>query len=138
MNGEIFDHPDYPQGGSRVPVTLRFLDADLSPDITFEDTAPWCSNYFIGNDSNEWHTDVQNYHTVRLNDIYSGIDITGTGNGRTIAFGLVVHPGADLSQLRFTNDFSRYIFFEGAPRPLGTLTIDENGDLVFSYVTCVF
>jgi hypothetical protein len=75
-------------------------------------------NYFIGNDPNEWHTDVPNYQALVYEDIYSGIDLKYYGNGKQMEYDFIVEPGADFSQIQ--------IQYEGAE----SVSINDNGELV--------
>jgi len=84
-------------------LVLRFKDINLSPEITAEDRVSWDNNYFIGNDPENWRTDVPNYKHIRLHNIYDGIDLTCTGNNRKIDFEILVKPHADPSQIVFNN-----------------------------------
>ncbi|MFC1551958.1 SBBP repeat-containing protein [Candidatus Latescibacterota bacterium] len=80
---------------------LQFMNANMNPEVSFEDPAAWNSNYFIGNDPEKWHTDVPVYLTARMNEIYPGIDLLLRGNGRDIEYVLAIKPGADPSQILF-------------------------------------
>ncbi len=82
---------------------LQFLNANTNPTVTYQDPAAWNSNYFIGNVPGNWRTDVPNYYTVRLDEIYTGIDMLVRGNGRDIEYMLVLEPGADPSQILFSD-----------------------------------
>jgi hypothetical protein len=53
------------------------------------------SNFFIGNDSNKWRTDVPNYEEVVYHDLYEGIDLVYHMGKTGLKYGLVVDPGAD-------------------------------------------
>ena len=88
------------------PIVLYFHNANLSPDITGEDRYPWNSNFFIGNDPDKWFPDVPTYGTIRMNDIYEGIDLIYTAEGRSIDFTLVIQPGADPAQLQFRHTYN--------------------------------
>lgn len=87
---------------------LQFMNANLNPEVSFEDPVAWKSNYFIGNDPENWHTDVPNYRAARLHDVYPGIDMMFRGNDRDIEYLLVIKPGADGSQILF-RDYDGYI-----------------------------
>jgi len=66
----------------------------LAPQITR-------TNYFIGNDPKQWHTNIPNYGQVRYRGVYPGIDLIFRGNERRIEYDLVIAPKADPSQIRF-------------------------------------
>lgn len=75
-------------------------------------------NYFIGNDPNEWQTDVRNYSAVMYEEIYDGIDLKYYGNGKQMEYDFIVSPGADYSQIE--------IRYEGAE----SISINTSGELV--------
>jgi CSLREA domain-containing protein len=77
------------------------------------------SNYFIGNDPAEWHTDVPHLARVRFDDVYPGIDVVYYGtNQRQLEFDFVVSPGADPSVIELE--------FAGATG----IELDTDGNLI--------
>jgi len=92
-------HPDDAKFDGKL--YLQFINANTNPTVTYEEPVTWNSNYFIGNDPENWHMDVPNYRTARLHEIYSGIDMLIRGNGRDIEYLLAVKPNADPSQILF-------------------------------------
>ncbi|HEV3074439.1 MAG TPA: SBBP repeat-containing protein [Thermoanaerobaculia bacterium] len=66
------------------------------------------TNYLLGADHRQWHTDIPNYGEVRYRGVYRGIDlIYRGGDHRHFEYDFVVAPGADLRQIRLA--------FENAP-----------------------
>jgi len=61
---------------------------------------------------------VPNYGEVYYTDIYDGIDLRYYTNERGLKYDFIVHPGAEVEQIRMR--------WEGAEG----LEVDENGDLV--------
>lgn len=61
---------------------------------------PGSSYYFQGSDPKQWTSGVSNFERVLVRDIYPGIDILCYGNQRQLEYDFIVHPGADLSQIR--------------------------------------
>jgi len=51
-------------------------------------------NYFIGNDSSKWHSDIPLFARVVYEKIYPGIDLAFAG-GSQLEFAYVVNPNAD-------------------------------------------
>src|SRR6202042_3783401 len=84
-----------------VTLHLRFVGANPNPRISGGDLLPGKSNYFVGDDPKQWHTDVPNYARVKYQSIYPGIDLVYYGNQSQLEFDLVVSPGADPNKLRF-------------------------------------
>jgi hypothetical protein len=77
------------------------------------------SNYFIGNDPENWRTDIPNYGRVKYSSVYDGVDLVYYGNGQQLEYDFVVHPGMDPGQIKLR--------FEGVE----SAKIDEaSGDLL--------
>jgi hypothetical protein len=76
------------------------------------------SNYFIGNDQNNWRTDVPNYGRVRFDEVYRGINVEYYGNQRQLEYDFIVEPGGDPGQIKLN--------FDGVKR----VSVDEDGDLL--------
>jgi hypothetical protein len=77
------------------------------------------SNYFIGNNSAQWRTGIDNYQRVRIPSLYPGVDLVYYGNHARLEYDLEVAPGGDPSAIRLKMD--------GAEK----LSIDpQSGDLI--------
>ena len=77
------------------------------------------SNYFLGNKSANWHTNIPHYAQVKLTGIYNGVDLVFHGDQSSLEYDFVVAPGADPRQIELQ--------FEGA----ASLKVDAStGDLV--------
>jgi hypothetical protein len=104
---------------SRTVLRMKLVDA--RPDVSAEgaDELPGKSNYFIGSDRANWHTNVRNYSKVRYHHVYPGVDLVYYGNQGRLEYDFVVAPGGDPRQIALS--------FKGAKR----LRIDPaTGDLL--------
>lgn len=106
------------KSGSATVVRMKLLGANAAPKITGENQLPGTSNYFLGNDSKQWRTNVPQYSKVRYREVYPGIDLIYYGNQRQLEYDLVVSPGADPNAIRLA--------FEGAKK----LSLDAEGNLI--------
>jgi hypothetical protein len=108
------------QRDERTPTVLRtiFAGANPAPRITGLEELPGKANYFIGNDSAKWRTNVPTYARVRYHDLYPGIDLIYYGNQRQLEHDFVVNPGADPNRIMLD--------VQGAAR----VEVDTQGDLV--------
>jgi Beta-propeller repeat len=79
---------------------------------------PSKSNYFIGNDSQKWHTGIANYAKVRYRNVYPGIDLIYYGNQRQLEYDFVVSAGVDPNRI--------LLQFQGGTNA----TLDRSGDLL--------
>ena len=58
------------------------------------------SNFFYGNDSSKWRTEVPNYCEIYYENLYDGIDLRYYTNENGLKYDLIVYPGADVEQIR--------------------------------------
>ncbi len=79
----------------RVPLRLKFHRMDASASIQPIDQQSGKSNYFIGNDSSKWRTNVPLFTKVKYVGVYPGIDLVFYGNQRNLEYDFVVAAGAD-------------------------------------------
>jgi hypothetical protein len=100
----------------RVILKQEFVGANDVIPIGIK-RAPWCSNYFYGNDSTKWQTNVQNYEEIIYKNLYDGIDLRYYDNEIGLKYDFIVHPGAKPEHIR--------IKINGA----NGLIIDPSGDL---------
>jgi hypothetical protein len=69
-----------PQADSGVAVLrMEMLGASAQPHLTAENLQPGKTNYIIGNDPKNWHSNIPRYGQVRYNDVYPGIDLAYHG-----------------------------------------------------------
>jgi hypothetical protein len=61
-------------------------------------------SYIIGNDSNNWKTNIPTYNSVSLGSIYNGIDLSLRAYGDNVEKIFTVHPGADFSRIKINVD----------------------------------
>jgi WD40 repeat protein len=80
-------------------VRMQTVDANPNPRITGLDPLPGTTNYFIGNNPKQWHTNVPSYAKVKYENIYPGIDLIYYGNEGNLEYDFNVAPGADTSRI---------------------------------------
>ena len=105
-------------GRKEAPLLTRFSGANLSASVEAEARQSSTSNYFVGNDPQQWRASVPNYERVRYTAIYPGIDLLYYGKDGYLEYDWIVSPGADPARI--------HLVFEHADR----LAIDQHGDLV--------
>ena len=104
---------------------VKFIDANPDPAVIGENRLHGNSNFFIGNNSSKWQTDVANYEKVRLSNLYDGIDLVYYGNNSSVKYDFVVLPGEDYSRIILTYDL-------GENASGGALSVNEKGEMVVS------
>ncbi|MCK5562160.1 MAG: hypothetical protein KAJ51_16295, partial [Thermoplasmata archaeon] len=109
--------PSEPRQYKRVVLKQEFVGANLVRPEGRERLG-WNSNFFYGNDSSKWCTEVPNFHEVYYENLYNGIDLRYYTSEKGLKYDFIVHPGADVGQIRV-----RYKGSDG-------LIIDDQGDLI--------
>ena len=75
-------------------------------------------HYFLGNDPQNWHTNLPTYQALLYQEAYPGIDLKFYGTGPQLEYDILVQPGADPSLVKFQ--------YEG----IQGLQVSPEGDLV--------
>ena len=79
---------------------MKWEGANQDPRIEGVDELEGKSHYFIGNDPDQWRTNIPLYRKVRYRDLYPGIDLIYYGNQRQLEYDLVVTPEGDPGSIR--------------------------------------
>lgn len=121
----VFVTPDALAIGLATPSgqhAVRLAFSGASPSATVVGEQPLASrvNYLRGSDPKSHVTNVPTFATARIAGLYPGIDAVVYGRDGEIEYDIVVAPGADASVFRLQVS------------GVGTLAIDELGDLVVS------
>lgn len=117
-NDAVFRLANAPGKSSVLRMSLQGTNA--SPRFAGVDELPGKSNYFIGNQPGQWHTNIPNYRKVSERGVYPGIDLVYYGTQRQLEYDFVLAPGARPDKL--------HIAFQGAQK----IRTDGNGDVVVS------
>ncbi len=122
-NDSLETDPRRGMNGGRDSLETIMIKASLqggnkSPRVSGSETMEYKCNYFLGNDPAKWLTDVPNYQSILMREIYSGIDLKYYGDGRQMEYDFIISPGADYTQIN--------IRYEGAK----SLSTNDRGELV--------
>lgn len=79
-------------------VSMTFEGADSTNTVP-DGPQPGIFNYFIGNDSTKWETNVHSYSTAIMQHLYDGIDARFYADSGRPRYDLIVKPGADPSNI---------------------------------------
>ncbi len=107
-----------PDSIESIAIKASFVGANTNSHMVGVEMMEYKCNYFIGNNPDEWHTDVPNYKAIIYQDVYAGIDLKYYGNGKEMEYDFVVSPGADPAQIA--------VQYEGAK----SLSVNADGELV--------
>ena len=100
------------------PLTITLIGARRAAPASGLDELPGRSNYFVGSDPRQWHTQVPHFRKVRYDRVYPGIDLIYYGNNRELEYDFHVAPGVDPRTIR--------LGFGG----VRAVRIDASGELV--------
>ncbi len=110
--------PGSPEATTGVAVHMQIVGGNPQAQATATDQLPGITNYFIGNDPNEWHTNIASFGRVEYDEVYPGIDLAYYGNNGKLEYDFIVSPGVDPSAIGLD--------FAGADG----MEINTQGDLV--------
>ncbi|MEI7802551.1 MAG: hypothetical protein WCI97_07905, partial [Bacteroidota bacterium] len=79
---------------------MHFVNANPNPVIVKESPSPEYYNYFIGNDASKWASEVKQYQCITYLNLYPSIDLKIYGMGLTMKYDFVVHPGAEMNDIK--------------------------------------
>jgi hypothetical protein len=106
------------RAAERVEMRMEIAGANPSPVAEPLDALETRTNYLIGDDPRQWHTNIVNYGRVRFREVYAGVDLIYHGRQRQLEYDFVVSPGRDPRSIRLR--------FSGAD----TMEVNREGDLV--------
>jgi hypothetical protein len=69
-------------------------------------------NFLLGEDPRAWRTGLPTFAAIRYRELYPGIDLIYTSEGRSLKSEFVVSPGADPSAIRFRWAGARSLWVE--------------------------
>lgn len=104
--------------GKSDVLQLQFANANPTAAVSGQTLLPGKTNYFIGRNPHNWHTDVPHFRAVHYAGLYPGVDARFYGGSRSLEYDLDVAPRSDLNRIRLRAT--------GA----GTLHTDAHGDLL--------
>jgi len=112
----------HPTGFAVDDIRAEFEGANPHATAIATDPLPGKVNYFLGNDTTQWRTDLDRFARAGFRNVYPGIDVVYYGNRQQLEYDFIVasHARPDAIALRF--DDAR------------TLRLDPNGGLVVNDV----
>jgi hypothetical protein len=101
------------QNRKGVNLKLSFPGSNPHPRLEPFDRLETHVSYFIGNDANEWRSDVPVWGGVRYVDLYPGIDLEITSENGQLVQRVVARDGADLSAMHLRVDGADKMALDG-------------------------
>jgi hypothetical protein len=105
-----------PQQG--MAVRMEIIGGNSAATPVQQEQKAGTVNYMLGNNPQQWQTNVATYGRVEYADVYPGIDIVYYGKDQNLEYDFVVAPGADPQQIK--------LGFTGAD----SARLDDSGALV--------
>jgi len=107
-------------------VRLRFDGANTNVEVQGTQPLVGVSNFFLGNDPDNWQSNVPTYATITYHDLYPGIDLVYSGKQGRLKSEFVVVPGAEPTTItmNYSGASSMYLRDDGAlvlQTPIGEL-----------------
>ncbi len=107
-------------------VEITYLGSNAAMMVSGENELPGKANFLIGNDEDQWVTNVPMYGSVRYTGLYDGVSVVYHGGVSILKKEFIVEPGADPSDIRM-----QYAGQEG-------LVLDEKGALLVTTAAGTF
>ena len=85
-------------------IDIEFIGANASPQLIAEEAGSDYLNYYTAGTSEEGATFVNHYGKITYKDLYPGIDLVfyaRPGTAKPVEYNFILHPGADLSLIRW-------------------------------------
>ena len=96
----------------------HFINSNEVSEIVKEKALPYYYNYFLGNDSTKWASDVKSFREVTLKNFYNGIDLKVFDTPEKFKYELWCSPGSPITDIQIDLvNFDR-------------ISIDKTGNLV--------
>ncbi len=101
-------------------VKTRFLHAQNPTSVIEKDTFSYYRNYYLGDNSNQWKSEIKSIGHLIQRDIYSGIDVEYQTSEKGIKYSFIVAPQQDPNQIQ--------IAYTGADK----ISINKKGQLIIT------
>jgi hypothetical protein len=83
-----------------VVIKMEFVGANLVTPRG-KNRISWNNNYFYGNDSTNWCTDVPNYCEIIYENLYENIDLRYYVSEKGLKYDFIVHPEGEPDNIKF-------------------------------------
>ena len=101
-------------------ISTHFRGSNRDADLSGSEVLPGKVNYLLGRGSKEWRTGLSTYRSVRVSNIYPGIDLRYHGDRSRLEYDFIVHPNSAVEQIQL------------AFGDTDNVSVDESGDLVLT------
>jgi len=109
--------------GKPSVIRMQFAGANPAARIVGMEEQPGIVNYFTGNDSAHWRTNIPTFARVEYQDIYPGINLIYYGNQEKLEYDFEVAARANPNAIAFSVEGSETARLDGQ----GNLVLQSNG-----------
>src|ERR1700727_838889 len=88
---------------------MKLVGANATASVTGTDLLPGKTNYYVGGDSSQWHSGIEQFARVRYENVYPGVNLVFYGNQGQLEYDFQVAPGADASQPELQFDGAKHL-----------------------------
>jgi gliding motility-associated-like protein len=116
------DHTENPKQNEAIQgqvIRSTFNNITWKGNRVESDTSLHYRNYFLGQDSTKWKTQISDVSTIRLNNYYPQIDMLIEGKKDHMKYSFMVSPGANPNLISYTISGASNVFIDS----LGNLHI---------------
>lgn len=85
---------------SARPFRMTIVGANPKAEAVGLAPLPGKVNYFVGDDPEKWRANVPTYARVKFTSVYPGVDLVYHENCRQLEYDFLLHPGADVRNIR--------------------------------------
>jgi hypothetical protein len=119
----VFSHSTDIENEFEILSIVSSLDrANEDVIVQGEIILPYIHNYYIGNNPDNWYTNVPNYGSVLYKNIYDGIDLRYYSSENSLKYDFIVSPEADPSVIQIRYDGIENLYLTSK----GDIQIDTN------------
>ncbi|MCI4670177.1 MAG: gliding motility-associated C-terminal domain-containing protein [Bacteroidia bacterium] len=113
----IDDHPHHYSTDPNINlkghvVGVHFENSNINSSLAGEVKSPYYHNYYLGNDSSKWASNVPVFEKIIYEGIYPGVDLRIYGFGNSLKYDFIVEPGADPRSIRLRYEGVDDIYLE--------------------------
>src|SRR4029453_1636095 len=83
------------------PLRMRFVDANPPPQFQSGTPRAATVNYFLGADPRRWRAGLPTYSEIRYEDLYPGVALAYSADGRPLKGTYTIAPGTDPHRIRW-------------------------------------
>lgn len=103
---------------SKNVIKMKLSNMNSSTKIEAIDELQTKSNYLVGDNPSDWHTDIPHYAKVKYQEVYPNIDLIYYSNSEQLEYDLILYPGANPKDIK--------VQFDGVDK----IKVEDNGDLL--------